>query len=420
MQQVLTNADGTPLALKYPLDPNDTNQMLDLRKGITVFDSANDSFGITMEYKDASDAQKICNAIITTFINQSAQEKSAYFSADVAFIQQEVDSYRQKLTDSETALTNFKAQNAGNLPTEQDAIEQQMVEYQSQEQDLQIQQAEDQMRAQYIEQQMAQVPPKIITAQTSSDSPLVTQLKNLEFELTSDIAVKQMKPNHPEVIALQQQIDRLKLVIDSKAKSGDADYQGAMSTDTEPNPLYQSLQGQLVQVQIDQKALQAKQAITAQLLAKATTGAALVPGAERTMSNLQRDYASYSNSYDSLMGRLQEAQINEQLNLRQAQSAYTVMLTSPFLPSTGLGKECDMLAGGVVLAILIGCSLVLICEFLDRSLRDPLDAQRLLNLPVLAVLPEAKVLHSGEVPNRPLLDNRADDLQRSQKALASS
>jgi uncharacterized protein involved in exopolysaccharide biosynthesis len=243
-------------------------------------------------------------------------------------------------------------------------------------------------------------------------------LKNLEVDLTTDLVVKQMKQTHPEVVALQQQIDRLKSVIEAKKRSGDPDYKGMTSTDTEPNPLYQSLQSQVVQVEIDLRASQAKLSATMQLLAKATTGAALVPGAERTLTNLERDYATYSTSYDNLMNKLQEAQINEQLNLRQAQNAYTVLLTSPPVSSQGMSKVAAMFAGGVILAILIGFALVLVAELLDQSLRDPLETQRLLDLPVLAVLPDASVLNSSDKAGTRLLQGYSEGLDASAKVLA--
>jgi polysaccharide chain length determinant protein (PEP-CTERM system associated) len=418
IEDSLKNPDGSSVVLHYPINVDNADQMDSLRKAITIAATANDSFSVSMDYKDPDDAKKIMNGIITAFISQTAQEKSAFFSADVAFIQQQVDAYRQKLSDSETALTNFKAQNANNLPSEQEAIEQQMVSYQAQAQDLEIEEASDQQRSKYLESQLVSVPPTIVTAQTATDSPLTTQLKNLEVDLTTDLVVKQMKQTHPEVVALQQQIDRLKSVIEAKKRSGDPDYKGMTSTDTEPNPLYQSLQSQVVQVEIDLRASQAKLSATMQLLAKATTGAALVPGAERTLTNLERDYATYSTSYDNLMNKLQEAQINEQLNLRQAQNAYTVLLTSPPVSSQGMSKVAAMFAGGVILAILIGFALVLVAELLDQSLRDPLETQRLLDLPVLAVLPDASVLNSSDKAGTRLLQGYSEGLDASAKVLA--
>ena len=420
IDQALKNPDGTPVPLRYPLNVDDPEKMAELRKGITVADAANDAFTVTMEYKDPNDTKTILSSIITAYITQTAQEKSAFYSSDVAFIQQQVDSYHDKLTASEAALTKFKSQNANNLPSEQDAIEQQMVTYQAQGQDLQIQEIADQQRSQYLLSQLSHVPQTIIAAQTAGASPLLAQLQNLEVQLTTDVAVKQMKPTHPEVIALQQQIDRLKNVISAKQKTGDDTEKGLISTDTEPNPLYQSLQSQLDQVQIDQKTSKAKLDATMQLLGKATTGAALVPGAERTLANLERDYSTYSTAYTNLMARLQEAQMNEQLNLRQAQNAYTVLLTQPPVSSQGLSKSPVMLFGGIILALLIGATLVLLAELMDQSLRDPVDAQRVLDLPVLAVLPDSPVLNTTDRAGQHLLNSPGDDLNVSGKVLTGS
>jgi uncharacterized protein involved in exopolysaccharide biosynthesis len=170
-------------------------------------------------------------------------------------------------------------------------------------------------------------------------------------------------------------------------------------------------------VQIDASGNQAKEAETMQLLAKATIGAARVPTAERTLTNLERDYTTYSSAYDSLMTRLQEAQINEQLNLRQAQNAYVVLPTQSAVSSQGTSKVITMFVGGVIMALLIGVSLVMLCEWLDRSLRDPVDAQRVLNLPILAVLPEADMLRIGEHGDHYLPGPKSDSSQEASKAL---
>ncbi len=418
ISQALTNPDGTPVALHYPVDVNNNDSLVALRKDITVTESAADAFTVDIEYRDPDDAKAILAGLISTFISRSAQEKSAYFSSDVSFIQSQVDEYRQKLSAAEDALTNFKSQNANNLPSNQDAMEQNVVQYQSQAQDLQTQQIADQQREQYLQTQLAQIPQTIVSQQNATDSPLVAQLKQLETQHDLDIAVKEMKPTHPEVLALNQQIGRLQALIAAKVKNGDA--QGQALTDTEPNPLYQSLQGQLVQVEIDQRANQAKEASTMQLLNQATKGVSLIPGAERTLTNLERDYTTNSAAYDNLMQRLQEAQINEQLNLRQAQNAYTVLLTSPPVSSQGPSKILALFVGGVLLALLIGSSLVLLCEYLDRSLRDPLDAQRILDLPVLAVLPDTPLLRAGEHGDRYLPGSTTESLSGSNKALSSS
>ena len=59
-----------------------------------------------------------------------------------------------------------------------------------------------------------------------------------------------------------------------------------------------------------------------------------------------------------------------------------------------------LLFGGVFLALIIGSALVVLSEWLDQSLRDPIDAQRALGLPVMAVLPEAGMLRYGVTNNR--------------------
>ena len=400
LKSALINPDGSGIGLHHPINLDDPNELTELRNSISINAMGSDSFSFGVVNGDAHDADLICKSLIQTFVNRSAEEKSSYYSEQVAFIGQQVEQYKKSLAVSEDALSEFKRKNVNNMPSQQEAIEQNLITFQTQEQELQTQLASSMIRQSFLQKELAQTPQKVVANQTYGDSPLDTRLKAMQAELTDDIAVKQMKETHPAVVDLKEKIARLtKQIVISRAHNA-KEANGITSTDMQPNPEYQALQSQLVDAQSQSQEAQSKLAMTQMLLSRAESGAQAVPAAERSLANLTRNYASDERTYDTLLGRLQEATMSEQLNLKQQRAAYEVLLTSP-PQSLQSGKKTFMLLfGGVFLALIIGSALVVLSEWLDQSLRDPIDAQRALGLPVMAVLPEAGMLRYGVTNNR--------------------
>lgn len=402
IQDSLRNPDGTPMRLAHPIDFNDQDQVLDLQKNIFINPVASDEFTVGVTTRDPDDALRILNALISNFIERNAQEKSAGDSENVAFISSQLADYKDKLQAAEAKLATFKAENVAHLPSQQDAIVQQLGNLQSQQQDLNIQMAEDNDRIAFLDRQMKATPSSITANQQMGRSYLDNQIIQLKGQLDNAITVKQEKPNHPEVVGLVNAIKRLEALKSKKQKSGAEEASGVITRDIQPNPSYIALQTQLFEDQLDVKALQAKAAQLQTAIAQAQVGVSQVPAEERTLADLTRNYDIYRTNYDTLEERLTTARIDEELHLRQQRDAYEALLTAPPQSSTTLKKVIMLYVGGVFLALVVGIGLVVLSEWLDRSLRDPLDAQRALGVAVLAVLPETSALRFGD-PRYPSL-----------------
>jgi uncharacterized protein involved in exopolysaccharide biosynthesis len=294
--------------------------------------------------------------------------------------------YKDRLNHAEAELANFKRQNAGHMPGEEESIFQNLVDLQTKVQDLQLQVAKDQDSATYLQQQLAQTPKTIVASQQFGRGALDGQLQDLQNQLTVDMAVKGMLPTHPEVQHLHTAITALQQQIQQQKASGNQDSSGIDRTDMQPNPMYTSLDGQLVNLQIDEKTLRGQMVLTQQLEQNAQRAAGAVPQGERILAELARNYNTDEQGYDTLLARLEQAQLNEQLNLRQERSAYTILQTQP--PVASKKKTLVLLVAGVFFAFLIGGTLVVLSEWFDRSLREPEDVERSLGVAVLAVLPD--------------------------------
>jgi polysaccharide chain length determinant protein (PEP-CTERM system associated) len=396
MQNALKNPDGTAIGLAHPINFNDQDQLLDLQKSIIVNPVSADQFTVTVTTRDPNDGLKILNAIISSFIERNAQEKSAGDSENVAFIGQQLSSYKDKLQTAEANLSTFKAENASHMPSQQDAIVQQLSNLQAEQQDMQLQMASENDRIAFLTRQIKQTPASITANQQMGRSYLDTQIIELQGQLDNAITVKQEKPNHPEVISLKAALARLEKLRAAKQKSGAEEASSVLTRDVQPNPAYEALKTQLFEDQLQVQTLQAKMQQLAGAISQAQTGASQVPAEERELADLTRNYDIYRSNYDTLEQRLTAARIDEELHLRQQRDAYEALLTSPPQASASAKKMIILYVGGIFLALIVGIGLVVLSEWMDRSLRDPLDTQRALGVAVLAVLPEAAALRFGD------------------------
>ena len=105
-----------------------------------------------------------------------------------------------------------------------------------------------------------------------------------------------------------------------------------------------------------------------------------MPGEERQLANLQRDYQSDVDNYQLFSQKLTESQLDEQINLRQNLSQYSVYMTSPPMLASSKGKTIVLLLGGVIIALLVASGLVVLVESMDplvpRSSRSAAHAWR--------------------------------------------
>jgi hypothetical protein len=417
VKAALTNPDGTPLHLDRPINVNNDDAIEALQKGATAWSGGTDSFNVGMTYGDAQDSVVILKALIDEYIDQNAAEKSAFYTQQVAFISSQVDQYRDKLAKAEAAYTAFKKVNNQHLPSQQDAIESNLVTLQQTVQQDQVTLAEDQSREQFLTQTLAQTPKTIVGSQTSGVSPLDNQIRALEAQRDTDLSVSGMKESHPQVKALEAHISALKALI--KKQAGSLDTNGITSTEEDQNPQYFQVASTLSGLKSDMLGLQTEIAQTQALVAKTQIAVGEVPEEELIEDNLQRDYKYDDEQYGKLYERLSQAHMDEQVYLLQQRSMYDQYLTEPPTSSTNKSKTALLFVGGIFIALLVAGSMVILSEALDRSFRDPYDLQRTLGVPVLAMLPESEDLHVADSrhPRLPGGGDRARLMGRKSAAL---
>lgn len=215
--------------------------------------------------------------------------------------------------------------------------------------------------------------PKDVLAETA---PAVQQartelrLREREYETK----LKTYKPEYPAMAALKSQIDKLRKDVDRAVDDAAAQAQEKARSE------YQTAQRQ--------------EATLAQQIEVAKSESLQLGSAAREYDNLQEEVATRRTKLTDLLRRQNDTAVTSRLqetresNIRVIDRA--LVPGGPFAPSLRRELSLGMLAG-----LMLGIGIVALIEFLDRTLKSPEQAERLLGLPTLAVVPDVSSATGG-------------------------
>lgn len=362
-----------------------------LRKGMTVAPQSQTTFSIALTWDRAGEDQRIVEALRQQYIEEIGLERQAQSIATGRFLDSQIQGYEARMRQAEQVLIKYRSGNTGDLPEAQTADVSQLSSLQAQLDNLRISQHDGEMKRAAIQQRIRQVKPMSILEQTAGESPLLTQIKTLQAKRDALLAGN-LLPAHPQVIALTEQIAALLKQNQKKVQSGALEAKGAVSTKLQENPEYQALQQQLMDANIAQQTQQAQTRLLQQEIAQYEKRVRQIPMAQRELTDKTRNYSILKAEYESLLQRREQAQLKGNLDKVSASSTLSPIGSVYAQPTTGPQKRLLMLLGSLLLGIVVGVLAVVLSEWSDRSLRYATDTERLLGVPVIGTILEARNL----------------------------
>lgn len=196
--------------------------------------------------------------------------------------------------------------------------------------------------------------------------------------------------NHPEVLAVQAQIDNVKRqLLETKE-----DY--TASTTESKNPIYQNSTNAYVNARVEDTATAAQLTAAQNVSNEAKTEIAQMPEKEARMAELVVDLRTATETYSLMKNKLDEAKILEQQNRNDvALKTIDAAFVRPVDQKQGLKIILALL-----LAPLMGVGVAFLLHYTDNTVKTVGDAEKLLGLPVLTAVPTAKA-HSLPRQNCP-------------------
>ncbi|HUA23869.1 MAG TPA: hypothetical protein VMA54_07125 [Steroidobacteraceae bacterium] len=386
------------------LDPN-TGRNLDIISAFTV----------SYESVDPAVAASGAKWLSDAFIRANRQSRLASARAAEQFYDAQTQAYRQQIAQIESKLAAFKSQNYDQLPGLTNLNMGIMQTTQQQIDTLTQQIGALRQNRIFLEQQLA------AAKNAGEDQGLLAQLQ-AEY----DRKLATYDPDYPDMIALRQQIDELRegggavnslslpaqlradeqalaqsrlrysdnfpdvkrlerqiAILKTRIAHGEH-YAGNASG----SPAVIQLKTQLNANQTQTDALQRQSDQLRQQLMQLEGRVAAAPQVERQYKALALNLQLAQTKYNQLLKYQMDAQFTSQA-IASGRSDRIRIVEQPSEPLTpGKPRRTAIAAVGLMLAILLGLTAVVIAESVDQSVRGSRDIRRVLGLSPLGVIPE--------------------------------
>ena len=391
-----------------------TQKILDPQTGLER--NINTGFTVTYVNRDPETAQKVSTWLANAFIVDGRRAAAEQVLTESRFYAAEADRQRAKIMESEARLARFKEQNFDRLP---DTTQANLNVKGMTDQDLQGVERDllaQQQNRTFILQQLQQ-------ARAAGGN--VDTLRALEAEYAKKAAV--YDPNHPDMIALRQQIDAMRSGAASSGTGSDLEAQLAAqraslaemrqrysedypdvkrlersiqelqarvasgekdsTTYVSRTPAVVQLETQLNGVETQIAALERQRGELREKEANLQSRLQSTPEVERAYDTLNRDAVTARQMYDQLNSKRMDADIRAAAIKIGTADQFT-LLAPPLIPkSPTKPPRIGIAVIGVIAATFLALMAALGVSALDSSVRGSRDLVALLDLTPIAVVP---------------------------------
>jgi succinoglycan biosynthesis transport protein ExoP len=371
----------------------------------------------TVQYgsRDPEIAQKVSTWLTNQFLAVSRANLLVRAKAAAQFYNVQGEQYRKDIADLESKLATFKAKNFGNLPELTDLNLNLLDRTQRDLDDIGQQQRALRQDKIFLEQQLVQA------RNAGTDEGMLQQL---QAEYSKKLST--YDENHPDMIALRRQIDAIKAgggAIDSLSLA--AQLQAQKQILAQARQRYSEDHPDVKRIERQIKTLQTRMAsgevnagnvvgspavvqLKTQINAMDTQIAGLdrrsgelrtkldemerrveqTPQTEREYKTLTRDLELAHAKYDEINKSMMDSELTSAA-INSGRSDELSLVQAPSVPANpAKPKRVAIAAIGVMLAILLSLTAVVVAESVDQTVRGSRDVRRVLDLSPLGVIPQ--------------------------------
>ena len=293
-----------------------------LRMGLEITGGMAPSSGVfTITYKNRSREKslQVVDLLLKSFVQGALAGKREGSELAQHFLVSQISLYERRLSDAEERLADFKKRNVGLMPgAEGDYFTRLQAETETLNKARQnlavVERRRDELRRQLQgEQLLVEAPPQPNSKDPTALQQTSTAARIQETQAKLDDVLLRYTDKHPDVIALRETLKELQerhqqeLEAVRRGDPGAADRLGLTN-----NPVYQSVQLQYGQAQVDIGGMRAEIADRESKIAALRSAINTAPEVEAEFARLNRDYDVTRVQYRALLERLEHSKLGEE------------------------------------------------------------------------------------------------------------
>lgn len=384
-------------------------------KSALSFATGNNVLEISCRWPD-NRAADIIKAFYSAFARRVLDEETVTSHIAKDSIAKRLDEYTQKQQAIENKVIAFKKSKINDMPESFETTVQKLYAMRDRVQAMENALSNGRVQLAEVERQLKGTDKTIIDRRVTK--PQTAKLEKLQQDsatVESNLVELRTKynDNHPQIKKLLEAKAFLdKAISDEQKKLGMAGGKGKTSAVSEvPNPLWLRLDQVRSDGEMQLQQLQGQLNEGRRLLVMLEQKAKDAPDILQKYEWMTKDLHLYTDIRDNLRAKLEQAEMVEKQE-REMHLAEMKMIVEPESELEVVSsKNLIFYAAGPLLGLIIAFAFSLLTETLDHSLRTPIEVEKYLGKPVLAVLPRMDApkdsaqrrLGGGSEGNRPSL-----------------
>lgn len=354
---------------------------------------------ISFKHNDPKIAAAVVNNLMDAYIQDNILNNRAKAKAARVFIGEQLPRVEATVMQDDAALRKFKEEN-GVVALKEEAVstvdnnsklEQQIT-------DAQTKLADAREKSAALRKQLGLNSEQAKDLTALNQSPLVqealAELQKVQAKLASERT--RFRDTAPTVLALQEKEASLKALVQERGGEVVNKQQPAPVENLQMGALKQKLTADLLESEAVVSGL------TSQLniLLKAQTAYKLrskdMPKLEQNQRELERKLQASQSTYETLLNKLQEAQVSENQTVGNAR-----IISAAQVPKKPSGpSKVKFLIGGSAAGIVLGLATAFLLDLIDKSVKSLKEARDLFGVTLLGVIPAYEKSGKSRYPAR--------------------
>ena len=386
-------AEETGLNTRARTPEEQDTLILGLRERISVIqgrrNEAKNLYTISFTDRDRDTAVAVVNSLLTTFVDDVLRLKGQGTDEATEYLDEQLAYYSGLLSDSDLTLANFKKKHVGLLPGAQEGIFERLQGRMNLLKQRRADLAIENDRREELRRQLRGEP-----AYVQDDAgpavgvglPGSAIAKNIQIleDRRAQLLLRYMEA-HPDVVAIQQQLEQLYLQAEAERAAVGNHGLGMEGVANATNPVYQTTLIALNESGVRAAALRSQIRQYENTIAELQGQVDTIPKIEAEFRRLNRDYAQYKTLYDEIVIRKERERMGNVGEDREV-VAFNIIEPPAASPEPIAPKRVLLLIGVLILGLGAGGGIAIVMHQLNPVFYDSRSLNEITGRPVIGVV----------------------------------
>jgi uncharacterized protein involved in exopolysaccharide biosynthesis len=319
------------------------------------------------------------------FLEENLKAREQLAQGTTEFLSRQLEEAKHTLDDQDSKLAAFKRDHFGQLPGDEDNNFKILMGLNSQlDANTQTLNRAQQDKS-YAEAQLSTMMSQWKASSQSSTSPQALEQQLAQAQAVLLQLQGRYTADHPDVVKQKNDIAELKKRL-AEVNSAQPEQNTEKVSAIEP-PEIRNLRVQIHQYEQAISQATSEQKRLQEAIKTYQSRVSLSPAIEEQYKQLTRDYDTAQKFYTDLLGKKSESAMTTDMEREQQGEQFRLMNPASFPSAPSFPNRLLFAGGGLGAGAAIGFALALWLELKDKAIRNELDVEAVMELPMLISLP---------------------------------